>query len=153
MKNKLFLLFFLASSASASTWVKINRSSCTLTVYNNNVIVSTYPIAVGRKYHRTPVGRFIVTEKIRNPIWYPPPKMRIEDPTLPKIMKQPNPLGPRWIGISRVRGRGVARYGMHGTTHPESIGSKASFGCIRLFNKDIVLLYNQVKIGTVIIIE
>jgi len=37
---------------------------------------------------------------------------------------------------------------LHGTTEPETIGTAVSSGCIRLFNQDIIDLYNRVPLGT-----
>ena len=37
---------------------------------------------------------------------------------------------------------------LHGTTEPETIGQAVSSGCIRLFNQDIIDLYNRVPLGT-----
>lgn len=42
--------------------------------------------------------------------------------------------------------------GIHGTPFPESIGTRATEGCIRLRNEDILDLKEQVKVGTVVII-
>ena len=42
--------------------------------------------------------------------------------------------------------------GIHGTPFPESIGSRATEGCIRLKNEDILDLKSRVKLGTVVII-
>ena len=42
--------------------------------------------------------------------------------------------------------------GIHGTPFPESIGSRATEGCIRLRNEDITDLKNRVKLGTTVII-
>ena len=42
--------------------------------------------------------------------------------------------------------------GIHGTPFPESIGTRATEGCIRLRNEDILDLKAQVKVGTVVII-
>jgi len=47
---------------------------------------------------------------------------------------------------------GFRDIGIHGTPFPESIGSRATEGCIRLTNEDIVDLKNRVKLGTVVII-
>ncbi|NLC47295.1 MAG: L,D-transpeptidase, partial [Firmicutes bacterium] len=40
------------------------------------------------------------------------------------------------------------KYGIHGTDEPSSIGKHASSGCIRLRNRDVEELYDQVQIGT-----
>ena len=42
--------------------------------------------------------------------------------------------------------------GIHGTPFPESIGTRATEGCIRLRNEDILDLKQQVKVGTPVII-
>lgn len=42
--------------------------------------------------------------------------------------------------------------GIHGTPFPESIGTRATEGCIRLRNNDILELKNLVKVGTTVII-
>jgi lipoprotein-anchoring transpeptidase ErfK/SrfK len=47
---------------------------------------------------------------------------------------------------------GFRDIGIHGTPFPESIGTRATEGCIRLNNEDIVDLKNRVRLGTVVII-
>ena len=47
---------------------------------------------------------------------------------------------------------GFIDIGIHGTPFPESIGTRATEGCIRLRNEDIVDLKERVKVGTVVII-
>mgnify|MGYP002683388506 CR=1 FL=1 len=42
------------------------------------------------------------------------------------------------------------KYGIHGTDEPESIGSHASGGCVRLHNADVIRLYDQVSVGTAV---
>ena len=42
--------------------------------------------------------------------------------------------------------------GIHGTPFPESIGTRATEGCIRLRNEDILDLKSRIKLGTVVII-
>jgi lipoprotein-anchoring transpeptidase ErfK/SrfK len=43
-------------------------------------------------------------------------------------------------------------YRIHGTTEPWSIGRAVSSGCIRLFNQDIIDLYNRVPVGTPVVV-
>ncbi len=47
---------------------------------------------------------------------------------------------------------GYRDIGIHGTPFPESIGTRATEGCVRLRNEDIVDLKNRVKLGTWVII-
>jgi glycosyltransferase involved in cell wall biosynthesis len=46
----------------------------------------------------------------------------------------------------------LARYRIHGTTEPQSIGHAVSSGCIRMMNQDIIDLYNQVPIGAKVVV-
>lgn len=41
---------------------------------------------------------------------------------------------------------------IHGTSEEGLIGSPASHGCIRMTNKDIIELYDKIKIGTLVLI-
>jgi lipoprotein-anchoring transpeptidase ErfK/SrfK len=43
-------------------------------------------------------------------------------------------------------------YRLHGTTEPWSIGEAVSSGCIRLFNQDIIDLFNRVPVGTPVLV-
>lgn len=47
---------------------------------------------------------------------------------------------------------GFRDIGIHGTPFPESIGSRATEGCIRLRNEDILDLKRRVRLGTPVII-
>ena len=42
---------------------------------------------------------------------------------------------------------------IHGTHEEGLIGSKASHGCIRMFNTDAIELFKRVKIGTKVLIK
>jgi len=53
-----------------------------------------------------------------------------------------NPLGPRALTFS------AGQYAIHGTNRPESIGTFASYGCIRMYTEDILDLFERVSVGT-----
>lgn len=57
-----------------------------------------------------------------------------------------NPLKARWLGVS-----GAA--GVHGTADRASMGSFASHGCIRMLVEDVEQLYDEVSVGTPILIS
>jgi hypothetical protein len=61
-----------------------------------------------------------------------------------------NPLGARALYL--YRGNQDTDFRLHGTIEPETIGTKVSSGCIRLFNHDIIDLYNRVPVGTQVIV-
>jgi lipoprotein-anchoring transpeptidase ErfK/SrfK len=43
-------------------------------------------------------------------------------------------------------------YAIHGTNKPESIGTFASYGCIRMLNQDITDLFERITIGTQVVV-
>lgn len=61
-----------------------------------------------------------------------------------------NPLGARALYLYQD-GRDTL-YRIHGTSEPWSIGLAVSSGCIRLFNQDIIDLYNRVPVGTNVVV-
>jgi len=42
---------------------------------------------------------------------------------------------------------------IHGTNNESTLGQPASHGCIRMFNNEVVELYNLVKVGTFVLIQ
>lgn len=57
-----------------------------------------------------------------------------------------NPLGARALYLYQ---NGIDTYfRIHGTTQPQTIGSSASNGCIRMLNEHVTDLYNRVPLGT-----
>ena len=44
------------------------------------------------------------------------------------------------------------QYAIHGTNVPNSIGGFVSYGCIRMYNQDIVDLYERVGVGTTVVV-
>jgi lipoprotein-anchoring transpeptidase ErfK/SrfK len=61
-----------------------------------------------------------------------------------------NPLGPRALYL--YEGGRDTLYRIHGTTEPETIGTNVSSGCIRMFNQDIIDLYDRVPVTTNVIV-
>ncbi len=61
-----------------------------------------------------------------------------------------NPLGARALYLYR-NGQDTL-YRLHGTNEPMTIGHAVSSGCIRLFNQDIIDLYNRTAIGSRVVV-
>jgi LysM repeat protein len=114
--------------------VVIEKSRFRLTVYHNGAWVKEYPIGLG-KDDSTPEGDFLVRNKLVDPVWDPP------GPEYAASKSPTNPLGPRWIGFN-------GEYGIHGTIEPETIGKTESRGCIRMFNADVLELYDILVEGS-----
>jgi lipoprotein-anchoring transpeptidase ErfK/SrfK len=118
-----------------------------LYIRGTNDIV-TYSIAVGRQGRKW-TGTTTISRKVLNPAWAPPPIIRKSNPRLPALVKAGpnNPLGVAVLVL------GDGTYGIHGTNRPETIGTNASFGCFRMYNADILTLFESVDIGTVVYVQ
>jgi lipoprotein-anchoring transpeptidase ErfK/SrfK len=125
--------------------IVIRRGSNRLFAYRGMRFWRAFPVATGQTRYPTPLGRFTVVTKWRNPWWYPPasPWAQGQKPIPPGPN---NPLGTRWMGLSAP---GV---GIHGTPSPGSIGYSVSHGCIRMLIPDAEWLFNRVRIGTPVFI-
>lgn len=100
-------------------------------------IVKTYPVGIGKIGKTIPLTRTFVTKKVLNPTWTPTENIRAfnreQGVILPSSIPPgpDNPLGPYAIYL------GIPEYRIHSTLYPESIGKRASFGCIRMIERDI----------------
>jgi lipoprotein-anchoring transpeptidase ErfK/SrfK len=105
----------------------------------------TFGVATGQASYPTPLGRFHIVVKWRNPWWYPPSSPWAHG--LKPVPPGPgNPLGTRWLGLSAP---GV---GIHGTPDAASIGYSASHGCIRMRIPEAEWLFRHVELGTAVFI-
>ncbi len=125
--------------------IVIRRGSNRLFLYKGTRFWRVFPVATGQTVYPTPLGRFEIVVKWKNPWWYPPnsPWAQGEKPVPPGPA---NPLGPRWMGLSAP---GV---GIHGTNNESSIGYSVSHGCIRMHVRDATWLFDHVHIGTTVYI-
>jgi L,D-transpeptidase ErfK/SrfK len=106
--------------------------------------VETFPVGVGVTGWATPSGVTKVVWKEKNPTWYPPPSIHVQDPTLPKFVPPgpDNPLGDYAMHL------GWPNYLIHGTDRPDGVGRNVSHGCIHLYPEDIKRLFSEVPVGT-----
>ncbi|MBF9232941.1 L,D-transpeptidase [Microvirga alba] len=108
-----------------------------------------YKVAVGRLGKQW-FGEARVDGKYVRPAWSPPDEVRRDNPKLPDVIPggaPNNPMGARALTLDR------GQYAIHGTNRPSSIGTYASYGCIRMFNEDIMDLFEQVGVGTRVVVE
>jgi len=103
-----------------------------------------YRVAVGRPGKQW-YGDAAVAGKYVRPAWSPPDEVRRDNPKLPDIIPggaPGNPMGAAALVLNRDE------YAIHGTNRPDSIGTFASYGCIRMMNDDVLDLYRRVSVGT-----
>ena len=108
------------------------------------VQVANYEIAVGQAGWETPAGQFRVINMLTDPVW--------QHPFTGEIFPSgaDNPLGSRWISFWTD---GIHQIGFHGTNQDDLIGQAVSHGCIRMRDRDVQALYDQVAIGTSVLIR
>ena len=110
--------------------------------------VSTYPIGVGTTERPTPMGQMYIVLKMFRPTWYVPASIAEDhrkkgDPLPAKVPPGPlNPLGEHALYLSK------SGYLVHGTNKPDSIGLRATNGCIRLYPEDIKRLFENTPLKT-----
>jgi lipoprotein-anchoring transpeptidase ErfK/SrfK len=125
--------------------IVIRRASNRLYLYHGMKQWRMFPVATGQSSYPTPLGRFHVVVKWKNPWWYPPASRWAQG--LKPVPPGPgNPLGTRWMGLSAP---GV---GIHGTPDAASIGYSASHGCIRMRIPEAEWLFRHIDIGTTVFI-
>ncbi|WP_275576999.1 L,D-transpeptidase family protein [Thalassobacillus pellis] len=131
------ILTAITAEAAQSEVIIINKSNNQLAFYENGTLQKVFPVATGRTKRLTPEGKFSLVNKVKNRPWYTG-NIPGGDPR--------NPLGARWLGIKVPGDWGHTSgnvYGVHGTNNPSSIGTFASSGCIRMYNKDVIWLYDR----------
>ncbi|MBQ6112894.1 MAG: L,D-transpeptidase, partial [Synergistaceae bacterium] len=117
--------------------IDVNKSTYTLTLYQGDELIKEYPIAIGRNPgdkqrrgdHRTPVGNFKIVSIESSSSWshdFRDGKGKIK-----------GAYGPWFLRLDAKGWKGI---GIHGTHDPDSRGTMATEGCIRLSNEDIAEL-------------
>jgi lipoprotein-anchoring transpeptidase ErfK/SrfK len=126
--------------------VKTNERRLYYILDDGNAI--RYPVGVGRA-GRAWSGSATIVGKYLEPGWSPPAAIRRDKPSLPDVIpggSRSNPMGAAALTLSK------GEYAIHGTNAPGSIGGFVSYGCIRMFNQDIIDLYGRVSYGTRVVV-
>lgn len=138
----IFFMSLFPQQALTDHQIIINKGTNQLAFFEDGLLLDVFPVATGRLPHYTPEGNWQVVNKIVYPSWRHPDG----GPLIPGGVPE-NPLGPRWLGLNALGSAGSS-YGVHGNNSPYSIGTYASSGCIRMYNEDILWLYERVPVGT-----
>jgi lipoprotein-anchoring transpeptidase ErfK/SrfK len=108
-----------------------------------------YPVGVG-KAGKQWSGQSSIDGKYIRPAWSPPPDVRRDKPSLPDVIPGGSPHNPMGVAAMTLSG---GQYAIHGTNVPSSIGGYVSYGCIRMFNADVLDLYGRVSVGTTVVVQ
>jgi hypothetical protein len=123
--------------------VLVDLSSRWLLYLLGDEVAGAWEVGVGKDGQETIAGEFRAADKLEEPTWF---RAGQEPRYYPD-----NPLGTRWIAWYRDGQK--TGYGIHGTWEPESIGTAASDGCIRLRNADVELLFEILPVGARITVQ
>jgi lipoprotein-anchoring transpeptidase ErfK/SrfK len=163
----LLLALFLASCTAPDTQhhIVISTRDQKLAVLDRGTLMATYPVSTSKfglgdylRSSRTPLGEMQVAKKIGDNA---PLGAVFKDRVRTGEVVAPNSPGrdPIVTRILWLRGReaqnanAFGRYiYIHGTPEERLIGTRASYGCIRMRSTDVVQLYNIVGVGAAVTI-
>jgi lipoprotein-anchoring transpeptidase ErfK/SrfK len=109
-----------------------------------------YPVGVGKSGKRW-TGASYIDGKYVEPAWSPPAEVKRDNPHMPDVVPGGSPHNPMGARALTLVGD---QYAIHGTTQGmrRSVGTYASYGCIRMLNEDVIDLYARVRVGTPVIV-
>jgi hypothetical protein len=133
-------------------FIVVKRSELNIMIFQNyndeEILLLKKPVALGgvnfdyfieeNRNFQTPLGDFYIKRIVNMPIWYPPSWSKLKSPPKPGIN---NPYGLWMMELTRANNtqlnynyslEGDSGYRIHSTNNPQSIGTYASYGCVRL---------------------
>ena len=164
------LTFFITNAYSQNNIIIVDISEQRLYLYSNNDLIQSFPVSTSKygegqteNSFKTPLGLHEIKEKIGhkapiNTIF----TARVNTNKRADVQIKQNDTEDDFV-TSRIlwldgledginRGLGVDSYNryiyIHGTHEEGLIGQKASHGCIRMFNNDVIELFDIVSEGT-----
>lgn len=137
-----------------AAWLRIALSDKRLSVFDAQTnLLAYFPVSIGARMEKRPVGRLSVTVVAPNPNYTFDPEVfpeSAEGRELGRKLLLPpgpnNPVGVAWIGLDRPG------YGIHGTPVPENVGRTESHGCFRLANWNAEYLARMVFVGLPVLV-
>ncbi len=163
------------SKSFTGTWIRVSTTGSKLYLMKDQKVVRTYPISISKHgignisgSNKTPLGLHEIKKKIGSKL----PinsiiKGGVSTGKTAKIISEPISVNTdlvttrvMWLsGLEPGKNKGgkVDSYNrfiyIHGTPEEGLIGQPASHGCIRMYNKDVIELFNLVSINTKVLIE
>jgi lipoprotein-anchoring transpeptidase ErfK/SrfK len=107
-----------------------------------------YPVGVG-KAGKAWAGESFISGRYIRPGWRPPEEIKHDRPSIPDLIPGGSPNNPMGAAAMTIAG---GEYAIHGTNNPASVGGFVSYGCIRMYNEDILDLYDRVSTGTKVVV-
>lgn len=132
----------------------INVPDRTLYYFKNNKLVRSFPVGMGlltsktSTIWKTPVGKFKILAKVKDPTWHVPPSIQEEmalegKEVITSVPPGPeNPLG-RYAVKTTIPGIMI-----HATIKPASVNQYRSHGCIRVLAENMEGFFEEVEPNT-----
>ena len=126
--------------------IEIIKSEYILMLTHQGKFFKYFKVGIGKE-NRTPEGKFLIYGKVIDPIW----ERKGYEPIQPGDPR--NVLGSRWMKLKPIEGTVMvgSGYGIHGTTQPDSVGTPASQGCIRMRNGEVEELFDIIPDTKVVV--
>ena len=139
----LLTLGLFQEPARAEKAIEISLKERYLTLFDKGKVVERFPVAIGAPESPTPAGSYAITRMEEAPVYHKGGKVIAPGPK--------NPVGVRYMAYFQI---GSGEYAIHGTAWPNwvKLRSAVSLGCIRMLNKDVVTLFQQVDVGTPVVV-
>ena len=137
---------FRDTAATGSIIVRTGERRLYFVVGDGHAI--RYPVGVGRAGKQW-AGQTYISGKYRRPAWSPPSDVKRDKPSIPDLIPGGSPRNPMGEAALTLSG---GEYAIHGTNVPGSVGGFVSYGCIRMYNADVLDLYERVGVGTKVVV-
>ena len=136
-------LGLIHAPSRAEKAIEISLKERYLTLFDNGKVVERFPVAIGAPESPTPAGSYAITRMEEAPVYHKGGKVIAPGPK--------NPVGVRYMAYFQL---GSGEYAIHGTAWPNwvRLRSAVSLGCIRMLNEDVVTLFQQVDVGTPVVV-
>jgi lipoprotein-anchoring transpeptidase ErfK/SrfK len=137
-----------APEAKAEIEIEVSLKERYLWLKDSGNVVKRYPIAIGAPESPTIPGVYSILKKVKDPTYYSKSHHKV-------FPAGPNdPVGVRFMPYLKSAADGKV-YAVHGTAWPRwvHLRAAASLGCIRMLNSDVIEVFNQVEVGTPVVIR
>ena len=170
-----FLSEYIEANTNGSNLIIVDISEQRLYLFEKDKLKQSFPVSTSRfgegsieNSYKTPLGSHEIKEKIGTDV--PINTILIARKNTSRKAKIINEkidsdddfvtsriLWLEGLEVGKNKGSGVDSYNryiyIHGTHEEGLIGQKASHGCIRMFNQDVIYLYDKVEEGTKVLIK
>jgi lipoprotein-anchoring transpeptidase ErfK/SrfK len=140
------IIGFKSNYSAGTVIVKTNERHLYYVLGNGKAV--RYPVGVGKRGKQW-TGTTMISGRHLRPAWSPPPEVKRDHPRMPNVIPGGSPRNPMGAAALTLFG---GEYAIHGTNNPGSVGGFVSYGCIRMYNKDVLDLYQRVGFGTTVVV-